>query len=215
MRFKEDMRVLSAQGDDVGQLEQVVVDPQTKEVSHIVVRKGWLFTEDKLVPLNLIASTDENSITLREDAGVLHDLPVFEETHYIPLDELERGERDYPNTPALYWMPPMGGFMGAPIGVPVAPPSVPKTESNAPEGTVALREEAEVYSSDDELVGHVDSIMIDDSTERLSYFVLSYGVPSIKRIVPMSWVRDIYEDRIVLTVGHSMIDRLREYHPEA
>jgi sporulation protein YlmC with PRC-barrel domain len=214
MRFKENMRVLSAHGDDVGQLEQVVVDPQTKEVSHIVVRKGWLFTEDKLVPLSLIDSTDEDSIRLREDAGDLNELAAYEETHYIPLDAVERGEADYPNT-ALYWLPPMGGFMGAPIGVPVAPPSVPQTEHNTPEGSVALREDAEVYSSDDEMVGHVESIFIDDKTERVSYFILSSGVPLIKRIVPMNWVRDIYEDRIVLTVGHSMVEQLREYHPQA
>jgi sporulation protein YlmC with PRC-barrel domain len=214
MRFKEGMRVITAQGDDVGQLEQVVVDPQTKEVSHIIVRKGWLFTEDKVVPLNLIASTGENSISLREDAGDLNELAAYEETHYIPLDAVERGEADYPNT-ALYWLPPMGGFMGAPIGVPVAPPSVPQTERNTPEGSVALREDAEVYSSDDEMLGHVESIFIDDQTERASYFILSSGVPSIKRIVPMSWVQNIYEDRIVLSIGHTMVEQLREYHPQA
>jgi uncharacterized protein YrrD len=214
MQFTQGARVLTSDGKDVGHIDQVVMDPQTKEVTHIVVRKGFLFTEDKIVPISLIASADEDAIHLREDAGDLYLLPPFEETHYVLLDDLERGATNYPDVPSLYWLPPAGGWLGYPEGFAYPPPYPVQTTRNIPEGTVALHEGAEVYSSNDELLGHVEEILTDSPTDRASYFVMSSGIllPS-KRLVPMTWVQDIYEDRLVLNVGKAMVEQLREYHP--
>jgi uncharacterized protein YrrD len=43
----------------------VVLDPQTKKAIHIVVRKGFLFTEDKVVPISFISDATEDRVTLR------------------------------------------------------------------------------------------------------------------------------------------------------
>src|SRR6266545_4349468 len=108
MQFKQGTGVYTSDGRDVGRIDRVVLDPKTKEVTHIVVRKGFLFTEDKIVPLSLIASALEDQVRLRPDAGDLGALPPFEETHYIPVDEAEARGANYPVGLAspLYWYPP-------------------------------------------------------------------------------------------------------------
>lgn len=89
MEFKQGATVEMPTGDNVGHIARVVLDPRTKEVTHVVVRKGFLFTEDKVVPTSLIASATEDRVRLREYAGDLRQLPVFEETHYHPVNEAE------------------------------------------------------------------------------------------------------------------------------
>jgi uncharacterized protein YrrD len=214
MRFRQGMRIRTFDDKDVGQLEQLVIDPQTKELTHLVVKKGFLFTEDKIVPLSMIAMTDEDSVYLHEDVPNLDELPPYEETHYIALDDTERGEFDYPSPPALYWIPPFGGWLDYAGGYSYPPPYSTTTTENMPEGTVALRQGAEVYSSNNELLGHVDTILTEAASDRASYFTLETP-DNIKRLVPMAWVRDVYEDRLLLTVGKSMVERLKEYHPES
>jgi len=52
MQFKAGVGVFTAEGDRVGSIEQVIVDPRTKEVSHVIVRQGFLSAEDKIVPID-------------------------------------------------------------------------------------------------------------------------------------------------------------------
>src|SRR5260370_28486368 len=83
MEFQQNSAIFTANGDAVGHIDRVVVDPETKVVTHIVVRKGFLFKEDKVVPISLIAKATEDGIRLRDDVGDLHALPLFEEKHYV------------------------------------------------------------------------------------------------------------------------------------
>ena len=40
MQFKENTHVYTAGGQDVGKIKRVVVDPNTKDLTHLVVQKG-------------------------------------------------------------------------------------------------------------------------------------------------------------------------------
>jgi uncharacterized protein YrrD len=67
MQIKNNARVTLADGKDVGRIDRVVIAPQSKEVTHVVVRKGFFFTEDKVVPMNLIESATDEAVVLRSD----------------------------------------------------------------------------------------------------------------------------------------------------
>jgi uncharacterized protein YrrD len=77
MKFTKDAPVFTAKHERVGHVARVVVDPQTKEVTHIVIRKGFIFAEDKVLPVSLVASGGEQ-IMLSENAGDLHAFPRFD-----------------------------------------------------------------------------------------------------------------------------------------
>jgi uncharacterized protein YrrD len=215
MQFKEGTKVYTSDGKDVGHIDKVVMNPQTKELTHIVVRKGFLFTEDKILPVSLIASANEDGVKLREAAGNLDELPAFEETHYVSLDKIEREETDYSGNSVLYWLPPLGGWMGYPSIYPYPPPYSATTKQNIPENSVVLNEGTEVYSSNDKFLGHVERILTDSSSGKATYFVLAEGMmSSVKKLIPMSWVKRINENKLYLSVGKTMIERLVEHHPE-
>lgn len=222
MQFRKDAPVYTADGQDVGRIDRVVLDPRTDEITHIVVRKGWLFTEDKVVPVSLIDSATEERVQLRADADKLDDLPEFEETRYIVTDERKldaAGELDTtPYAAPLYWYPPTGAawagyYYGGPYTYP-ALPYVRETELNIPEGTVGLKEGAEVISADDERVGTVEQVLTNSELNRATHLLISEGwlFPE-KRTIPVDWIREVEEDRIYLAVSARELERVPAYQP--
>lgn len=211
MQFKRDTKVYTATGEDVGSVSRVVLNPQTKEVTHVVVQKGFFFTEDKLLPLSLIASATGERVTLRPDAGDLHSLPLFEETRYIPLDAAEARAVAYPPDLAM----PLYSYMPLGIGwseyVPPAPFRA-ETEQNIPSNTVAVKEGARVITSDDRHVGDVERVFTDSALDRMTYFVISQGlILKEKKAVPSSWIRSVTEDEVHLNVGATVFEGLPEF----
>jgi uncharacterized protein YrrD len=214
MQFKEGTKVYTSDGKDVvGHVDRVVLNPGTKEVTDIVVRKGFLFTEDKVVPISLIAAATEDGVTLQPGAGDLDRLPSFEEVHYLPLNEAEQQLAAYPTGMAMpmYWYPPYGGgWMGyaEPFPIPV------ETKQNIPGNTVAVREGASVLSADDKEVGTVERVLTGPDTDRATYMVISQGgllQQTTKKIVPTTWIHDLSEDEVHLTVNSSTVDSLRTF----
>lgn len=218
MEFKQGTKVTTYDGKDVGSVDRVVLNPNTKEVTHIVVRKGFLFSEDKIVPMSLIASATDQSVTLRQDAGKLDELPPFEETHYIGLGEEETRTAAYPAGLAapFYWYAPTGGWMGYPdYGDQYAypPPYPSETIQNIPSNTVALREGASVISADGEHVGSVKRIFTHPGSDRATHFLLSEGLFfKEQKLVPFGWISKIEEDEVHLNVGAHLLKEVPEFH---
>jgi uncharacterized protein YrrD len=213
MILKEGAKVLAAEGEQVGQLDRVVVYPQRKEVSHIVVRKGLLFTEDKVVPVSLIDASTDDQVALREDAGNLEALPDFEEDHYLGVGETDSdGEQD--QVPSLYWFPPVAttGWWYGPFPIAPRPPYTVETVQNIPAGTIALKVGAAVIASDGERVGDVEKILTDLQENRATHIVISEGlIRKERKLVPTTWVTQVDEEELHLTFGSGFIDALDEY----
>lgn len=217
MQFKDGANVYTASGEQVGHIDRVVLDPKTKKVTHIVVRKGFLFKQDKVVPIDLIAFAAEDQVALRSDADDLELLPNFEEEHYVVLDEAELARMEArPDFPApLYpYLPIYQAAYGAGQA---HPPSRPKpyviqTEQNIPEGEVALEEGAKVISADGKRVGKVEEVLTDPQADRAIHFVVSGGLLLKERkLIPATWVDRVHENEVHLAVGSTMFEVLREY----
>lgn len=67
VELKEGTSVYTSDGEEVGKISRFVLDPQTNQVTHVVVQRGWLLSEDKVVPINMINSATEDRVQLNED----------------------------------------------------------------------------------------------------------------------------------------------------
>lgn len=217
MQLRNGTPVYTWDDTDVGRIERVVLDPVTKEVTHVVIRQGFLFTEDKLLPIEMLMSASEDRAVLRQDVGDLDDLPKFEETHFVSpsLDE-----KDYPiygtgRADPLYWYPPLG--LASYHGGPVIPPVevMERTEQNIPENTVAIKDGANVYSADDKHVGDVERVFMDSRSDRATHIVISQGLFFKERkLVPTAWLRIIGENEVHLSVDSDFVERLPAYEDD-
>ena len=210
MQFKDGAKVYTADGDQVGRIDRVVIDPRTNEVTHVVVRKGFLFTEDKVVPLDLIVGATDEVVTLREDASDLDSLPPFEESHYLPLDPVDIPPVYSADLAApLYAYPPFGGaWYGSPVYPEIT--YTARTEQNIPEGTVGLKEGAKVVSADDDHVGNVERVFT--VGDHATHLLISHGLlVKEKKLIPTTWISSITEDEVTLGVNSGMLERLPAY----
>lgn len=225
MEFKEGAQVVTADRKDVGVVDRVVIDPKDKTITNIVVRQGYLFTEDKVIPIDLVDTASEERVTLNVRSDNMPELPDFEEKQYVAADD--EGDlvlRDYATGSyqrPLYWYPPLGairwGYPAAAYpGYGLGPdrPYRVEIEQNIPEGTIALREGASVYSSDGMHVGNVARVFSDPNTNQVTHILVEEGILfKDKKLVPASWARTMTEDKVYLVVSSRLLDDLEEYRP--
>ena len=212
MEFRKGVEVLSSENKKLGTLLGVVMDPKTTEASHLVVHKGFLFTEDKVVPMHLVGTVLEDRIVLKDVRENLDELPQYEETHYIPIQEA--GE----DIELMYWNPPTEMYWNRVNNLPVFPesPFVRKLDKNIPEDTVGLMEGAKVVALDGEIVGEIESMFADPLNNRITHIVVSSGSLLWKesRVIPVHWLKNVAETEVQLSVDSRLVRRLREYHPQ-
>lgn len=212
MVLKEGTSVFTASGEEVGKINRFVLEPATNEVTHLVIQKGWLLPEDKVVPIEWVSSATDEKVVLNKDSSDFEQLPPFEETHFIRIDEDTTDTDGYPTyrtTPAYYWYPPHG-YLGFPVGYYGWPPT--ETQRNIPEDTVPIKEGADVISSDGEHVGDIERIHVDPTSNVTTHFLVSEGLLFKERkLVPAHWVNSVEENKVHLYVSSQMLDRLPEY----
>jgi uncharacterized protein YrrD len=218
MRLTKGADVYSADGEKLGALERVILDPKTKEVTHFVISKGFLFTTNKLVSVDLVDQEVKDKITLRSPKHELDEFEDFEETQYVNLEDADYPE--VPGAPASYWYPPLNlawwraGGTDNPIMYPAQPVYVARRTQNIPEGTVALEEGAKVVSADHKHIGNVKELIVDPQDNRVTHIVINEGVLFKERkLVPVTWISEIDETEIHLSVDALVLDRLPAYQP--
>ncbi len=218
-QLKEGTSVFTSDGDEVGKINRFVLDPNTNEVTYIVVQKGWLFAEDKVVPFDKVRSVSEDELILSEDLDY-DKLPPFEETHYIEVNdrdldrEQEEGYPASPVGPAYFWYPPYGYLGDSAYGLAYGWPYGVK-ERNIPADSVPLQEGTDVVSADGEHVGDVEELFVDDESHMVTHFLVSQGTFfKDRKLVPANWIRSVSEDQVRLNVASELLKRLPDYETE-
>ena len=83
MQFRQNASIYTLDGKNVGRIDRIVLDPQTKDVTHLVVRTGFLLPEARVVPVDQVVAATDRGVTLWGDVSDLKALPLFEEAHDI------------------------------------------------------------------------------------------------------------------------------------
>jgi uncharacterized protein YrrD len=211
MQLNNNAAVFTADGQEAGHIDRVVLDPRTKEITDVIVRKGLLFPKDKVVPVEMIDSSSEDRVTLRHGVRDPDELPDYEETEYISLEDEDDVVATYPpdHVQPLYWYP--YGLAGLHVQHPVSAtqkPYVTRKEHHIPEGTVVVNEGAKVTSADGKYVGNVERVFFDPKTDHVTSFLVSKGlVLKEKMLIPAAWVIGFGEMEIKLAVGSRTLER--------
>ena len=213
MQFKKNVGVYAADGEMVGTVDRVVIDPGSNKVSHIVVRKGFIFRDDKVIPIEAIVSAMDDAVILKP-AIRYEDLPKFEQRHYIPYHDLNQKEvqEDYQTEP-LFWYPSAdAGYAGYPYLSEYQPPQGEIVITrNIPSGSLPLEEGADVIDSNGKKIGSVGRIFVNNDDE-ITHFVISQGLFfKAEKLIPVQWVRIEGENKIHLRVSADFLENLPEF----
>ena len=170
MRIELGSRVHCSDGD-AGELADVVLDPASLTVTHLVVRPRG--ETERLVPVQLLSGADRDGVAFRSSRADLAALPSPEAVEFLPVGEFPQGgetwdvgvedELPIPSPTSIE----LGDFVGDyATQVEVAYDRVPK-------GTVELRRASLVESADHEIVGTVHALVLDGA--RITHVVLCTG----------------------------------------
>jgi uncharacterized protein YrrD len=202
MEFKQNVPIYAANGEAVGHLDRVVVDSATKAITHIVVQKGGIKKDSRVVPISLIAEAQDDRINLREEAADLHGLQQFEEKQYV-MSDAGAGASGVVSQP-------MAGMPGAVVSEP-RPKYVKLIEQHIPAGTVALKEGATVVAADGKHIGHVEKVITGAPADHTTHLLISKGILSKERkLIPITWVGIMSEDKVHLTVDPQQVEALEQ-----
>jgi uncharacterized protein YrrD len=209
IQFQKNATVVDANGQQIGSLRRIVVDPDTKVLTDIVIRTGGLFNqEERVVPIEWVAETTPNFIVLGENANGLETFLPFEEEHIVDVEEnVEKFSSSISNPPMIDGIPLFGTL---PPTRRVEEEFATRIDQNIPEGTVAMKENAKVISLDGEDLGTVERIFT-SANEQLTHLLISQGkIKKKTKLVPIEWVRSINEEEVNLLVNKISIDNLED-----
>ena len=99
MELREGTEVYTPNNDQVGRVTGFVLDPSTNEITHLIIQKGWLFAEDRVIPFDMVRSAGEDRVVLKDEIQDINQLPLYEETHFIRTRDAGVQRRDDPGLP--------------------------------------------------------------------------------------------------------------------
>ena len=198
MEFINGTKVLTSDGRDAGNLHRVVIDPDTKQVTHIVIQKGFLFKDDKVVNIAKVIAASADQIVLTCTMDELKEMAPLEIKDYEPINEATVGnESRIPNvfSPGTSY----GTFV------------VKEVKRTIPEELAALKDGAQVLSAEGEHVGHTEQVHMDPETSNVTQFIITEGAMAKKRkSIPVEWVRMIDDEQVFLNVPAQEVANLPE-----
>lgn len=215
MKLTKDAEVFSSAGEKIGSLARVVLDPDTMDVTHLVVKEGVLFTSDRLVPVQYLNRQVGRSITLNKTAEELNNMPPYDESAYVGYDRRDYTEEaDVESADAVYWYPPIRtGWWTVGGGVLISPkPKFVKKQEVLPDDVVALDEGAKVITRNGNEIGSVEQVIVEPEELRATHIVVSRGlIAKEHKLLPTSWIKDVTEEKVYLTIRTGFFERLPDY----
>jgi osmotically-inducible protein OsmY/sporulation protein YlmC with PRC-barrel domain len=191
-----------------GHVRAVVVDPHSRQVTHLVIHLGLPRTEDRIVPVELVAHAAPDGISLYLTRQEVARQPLYREERFVSPPPDWEPLPGYSATDILFWGSPYGG---------VAPPILPVVEHTIrhgiPDRSLVLQRSTEVRTRDD-LTGEIDHLVVDPARQELTHLVVRFDhQPQQPVIVPFEWVEDIGDGYVLLKCTGEDLRQLQAYTP--
>jgi sporulation protein YlmC with PRC-barrel domain len=212
MRLILDCAVTCTDGP-FGELSDVIIDPGTLRITHLVVQPPEHHHLARLLPISRAQGGK------RDDAGVVLDCTIAEINELPPIHESDfvrvidgppdAGDADIGIETASA-LPPMEALGPGAMGSEAIEidPYMTVAFDRVPKGTVEIRRRSSVTSSDGHHVGHVVGFVLDDH-DRITSLVLEHGHLWSKRELEVSSasIDRIVSDEVTLTLPKDGVGR--------
>lgn len=213
MRLKENAEVITADLETIGKIDRVVIDPVSNDVTHLVAKKGLLFTKERVIPVAYVETTTPDTVILKKSADAPDSYPLFEEKDYIPVGSSEDfREAESRQARKLLWY---NINIETPLSKPAPYPRGDKPlfrkkiKQNIPKNTIAMEEGARVVDAFGNKLGQIKDIHVETDSLDLTHVVVSSGVfEKEKKLIPANWINDISESSVTLYIDQDIFEAL-------
>lgn len=215
--------VRSQDGQDIGRVKYLVLDPPTGQVKKIVVEKGLFLPDDIELPVEALQTMEGKHILLRLTADEVKGCPRFDPSQYMGPPP----EAPYPTIgspfggflwplayPATSYMP---GVYPVPIPLPQdvdsegnpIPSEVAQRERQADLANAVLSAGSDVVTQDGQKIGELDQVLFDSATGRPTALRVRKGILFHKEIeIPAERIASADDDVILLNITKEQAEKL-------
>jgi len=198
-----------------GELADVVIDSNTRRVTHLVVEAHDRRDEARLVPIEDAHSRDgSDGISLEHTIAELAKLEQIQTSDFVRSGEWPVGDANWDvGIQDMYPLSDFGGLgpeaLGAGMPAGEYDQHVMVSYHRIPKGNVEIRRASPVTSSQDGHLGHVVGFVIDDQ-EQIAHLVLEHGHLWGKRqvAIPSAAIECIRTDEVVLSLSKDDVGSL-------
>lgn len=208
MRLKLGSPVWCSDGP-FGELGDVVIDPFTRRVTHLVVEPRHRHALARLVPVELARAEDGSrpGVSLACTVEQVRRLAPVQESAYLRLYEFPVGDPDFDVGVQNVLAAPHFGYTD--LEVQDEDPHVVVSYDRIPKGEVEIRRKSAVTSTDDRHLGHVEGLLV-DAGEGITHVVLERGHAWGRRevTIPIGAVARVEMDSIRLSLAKDAVGAL-------
>jgi sporulation protein YlmC with PRC-barrel domain len=218
----ENGQAVSCSDGDFGELADVVIDPTTRRVTHLVVQPADEQISSRLVPIELARPGDDPSkialdCTIEQAGNLEHvqelaylrggEFPVADPGWEVGVETVLASPY-YPSAAlggALY----DGSAVAGPTGGGEFDPHYEAAYDRIPKGEVEIRRASEVLSADGDHVGHVDGFLVDEKG-LITHVVLeqTHFWRGREVTIPIENVAGVETDRVSLNLSKKDVGAL-------
>lgn len=189
----------STQGDDLGHVDALVVDPTNLTVTHLVVSHDKL-SPRVLVPVRRVSEASPEAVTTDLGPGDLERAEPFDAPDYNDPD-VGMAYGDMVLDPGSYFLEPFASPLDG---------WVLTSHERVPKGEITIRRGQDVYSSDQAHLGKVDEFLVDPEDDHITHVVVRQG-SALRRqdvVVPVTAATTLEDDRVVLRLSRDEVESL-------
>jgi hypothetical protein len=188
---------------ECGRSMAVLINPVSDKVTHMVVKENSLPNTEYIVPEEVVAETENDTIHLRCSKAELEKMDPFVQTEYI---------RDVTPDYKHIGMYGIGPFFYEPVVIPMRKLETHVEHLQIPKGELAVRRGTKVKATDGP-IGTVDEFMVDPDTGHITHLVMREGHLWGQRdvFIPISAISKYRGDTLSLNLDKQQIESLPTY----
>jgi uncharacterized protein YrrD len=220
MKLELGAKVATADGDEIGTIDKLILDPDGGDIHAVVVHKGLLFGRDVEIPVDDIVGQRDGVARVRYTRADLDALPTFHEGSYTTPPPERSSEYasgyGYPAASLLWpssWSGPVAGEPYGHDAIGAVGDEVAAMHHEQDLGNSVVKEGSTVRSRGGEKLGEVHRLVFDVETARPTMLVIRKGFLFTEDVeVPVGLISSVDDDVVYLDVRHDELER-HLHHP--
>ena len=193
------------QDGNCGRLAKVVVDPETQQVTNLIVEAGFLLKRARVFPIAVVETTTVEGIYLSIVSADLSNYPEYREV-----------EHERPASGAEAPFTASGAIL--PGGMALPEQSVPLVREKVREGLssedLTLVAQGTPLKNQEGVFGKVDHVIVDADSKEITGLVVRHGFvfPELLNL-PVSLIEYVGEKSIFVSATNEELQKLPRYSP--
>lgn len=201
---------IHCRNDKCGKLSKLIVDPESLTITDLIVDRGLLHSEERVVPVSDVERANEDYVYLSISKGELDDYPPYR-TYEVDVIGRESSKKTMGSNALPTYISTFGPVMTRGY-IPVLHQQ--RVHRNVGPDLEVIARGTSVCNSQEDL-GSIDHMIVSVDSGKLTHLVLDRGLFSNSVILPVAVAEKVDQGKILVDVESDEVDQFPEYSPRA